>query len=269
MQSCNSWVSVCVEVKGTDQILYLVPKSQDTPIEEIMVDFKSQVKQVVKANINIKMRMVESINCFDHSGQTRKQQKYVEVRYPASYPPLSTTLSGTTFSQVLGTQATVLENFIIQRKIMGPSWITFSNYTEVTSKVSKVSWAKKEFKLSDPALVKPAETDISKPAPLLNVLSLSTKTIIFKNSNEVVAISAILHSGVSLEGSTLRRKAVKFSLIRKPTNGTIPLNFQQELEAQSKPGLSYTCCPNERALLSFLMCNFSFFFTNSECLANN
>jgi len=61
--------------------------------------------------------------CFEEGGVPREETEYVEVRYPASCPELSSTTTGRTFSKVFGTRTSCMEQFILSRDLMGPCWL--------------------------------------------------------------------------------------------------------------------------------------------------
>ena len=53
----------------------------------------------------------------------------LKIKYDAQMPPLPQNLSGNTFETVFGTHTSMLEMFIIKRKIKGPCWLTLTNVT--------------------------------------------------------------------------------------------------------------------------------------------
>jgi DNA polymerase alpha subunit A len=59
----------------------------------------------------------------------------LEVVYPYSAQELPADLKGNTFSHVLG-NVSALETFIIQRKLMGPGWVSLKNVKANTGVVS-------------------------------------------------------------------------------------------------------------------------------------
>jgi len=113
-------------------------------------------------------------------------------------PTLPSELTGKTFSRIFGTNTSPLELFIMKRKLMGPCWLVIENCVESSV---KSSWCKIEVSVESQKSVK--VDDKATENPPLTVMSLSVKTIMNQkqNVNEIVALSAVVHSSGS--GSTL------------------------------------------------------------------
>jgi DNA polymerase alpha subunit A len=69
--------------------------------------------------------------------------EYLEVCYAGSLPPLPENLQGNTFSKVFGTHSSMLENFLLDKKLRGPCWLQITNPVQVDSGQQQ-SWSKIE-----------------------------------------------------------------------------------------------------------------------------
>ena len=49
------------------------------------------------------------------------------IKYPAENPPLPANLTGNTFECIFGANQSMLELFLLKRKIKGPCWLTIKN----------------------------------------------------------------------------------------------------------------------------------------------
>jgi DNA polymerase alpha subunit A len=161
-------------------------------------------------------------------------------------------------------RATVLETFILKRKLMGPCWLRIQD-PEPSQR--SVSWCSLELQVRSPKqaqrldLVFPAGTP-PRPSPPVVAVSLKLKTIVNpKNQkNEIVSVSAVCHKQVHLDGSTNQSPQfmTQMSLIRPIhlDDGSLmqgmakfPRDIDKEIESKM-PQLKKM--PNERALLSCL-----------------
>lgn len=68
--------------------------------------------------MNFKSRKVVRKYAFDLS-DVPAESEYLEVKYPATFPKLSSDLKGETFSRIFGTNTSALEIFLLERKIKG------------------------------------------------------------------------------------------------------------------------------------------------------
>lgn len=118
-------------------------------------------------------------------------------------------------SYLTGTSWTPLENFLIKRKIRGPGWVRVKGARAV-AKNEKMSWCQYEFQVESKKDVFRDE-EITKPPPLLKVLSIAIKTLKQQNLKnwELGMISCVLHSAVDIDSNTTRRDTHKFSIVRK------------------------------------------------------
>lgn len=90
-------------------------------------------------------------------------------------PPLPQNLTGNTFETVFGCQQSMLELFILKRKIKGPCWLTITNPQRIMQTEHKRTWCKHEIKIDDPKNVNCTIEDINKVSPPLVSLTLSCK----------------------------------------------------------------------------------------------
>lgn len=62
--------------------------------------------------------------------------EYLEVKYSAKWGAFPSDLNGDTFSHVFGTQASFLENFLLEKRIKGPCWIELEEVEESCTRVT-------------------------------------------------------------------------------------------------------------------------------------
>jgi DNA polymerase alpha subunit A len=55
------------------------------------------------------------------------EHKFLKIKYSATEPPLPSTLKGETFECIFGANQSMLELFILKRKIKGPCWLKVKN----------------------------------------------------------------------------------------------------------------------------------------------
>jgi DNA polymerase alpha subunit A len=180
-----------------------------------------------------------------------KEAEYLEVLYPYGKPPMSTDLTGETFSRVFGTNTALFEQFVLQKNIMGPCWLNIkgANFNAVTN----ASWCKLECQLSDPDAISVLADDAAMEAPPLTLMSLALRTTYDAKASkqEILIISARVYENVALGDTNPAEKlpSKPFTVMR-PLGTAYPTGFK--LEAQKHRGF-IGMEPNESALLSKFM----------------
>lgn len=82
------------------------------------------------------MKPVTRQYAFDVPGVTQGTSQWLKVLYPYSQPDLrEEECSGASFAHIFGAKAPAVENLIIQRQIMGPCWLKFTNVTPHKTRV--------------------------------------------------------------------------------------------------------------------------------------
>ena len=132
-----------------------------------------------------------------------KDTEYLKVKYSAKNraPPVSLCKrGGRAIEKILGAGSTPLEQFLIKRKLMGPCWVRIDAPVQ---RDSKVSWCVLEVEVSDSKKITVAR-DCPYSAPPLVCTTLSVKTAVNPKSHqhEIVAVAALTHRGVAVDGAT-------------------------------------------------------------------
>ncbi|KAL7570142.1 hypothetical protein ACA910_019981 [Epithemia clementina (nom. ined.)] len=262
----NGFVSAMLWVTGHKRNLFVLPR----PGAE-MTDVHQEINTVLHDGGNILPRaagvswagkVVQRNYAFEDPTIPRSADtNYLKVVYDAKYPVPSEdicTEGGEHFARILGAGASNIENFIIKRKLKGPSWIRISHPFECAR--GPISHTKVEFQVDSPKCIVPIDDSNRKPPPMVT-MSLKLKTVVnpTTHKSEVVSVSAICHRNVPLDSATSNdlsnRHMTQLSLIRPLSNDTssgassFPLHLDLEIEAQM-PALRTEV--NERALLSRL-----------------
>lgn len=205
---------------------------------------------------------------FEISDVPRSQINYLRIVLPttvsSSYGStnvvqyFSNTLcdeGGKYFRRIFNNNSTILENFILSHKLMGPSWLKVFDLERVGN---SVSWCKIEANASNPSqiynlregnqiinqttekdelqnyikLVSIAENQSNLidnlPSPPLTSLSFSIKTVVNPSTrkSEIVSIAGYIHTNIDADGETKQEPSFihKFTLIRPLGNSSGP-NF--------------------------------------------
>ncbi|CBJ49021.1 conserved unknown protein [Ectocarpus siliculosus] len=261
------------------------------------------VPRVIKRNAKgeqFRCKPVMRKYAFGDLSVPREETQYLKIKYPAGYPALPEDVcesGGKTFQAIFGARTPLIESFLIKRKLMGPCWITVRN-PKVNN--APVSWCKVEVAAQSPKSItrllaeevaapaaaaatsgdaaspssasKPtANTSAGKlpPPPPVVTMSLSMKTVVSPrtHTHEVVALSALVHREVRLDGASDEsgKKMGAWLGIRplgQSAGEEYPKVFPHDIKHQVKAaeanarragrgsGVPIQTMPNERALLS-------------------
>lgn len=156
------------------------------------------------------------------------EHKFLKIKYPAENPPLPANLTGNTFETIFGANQSMLELFLLKRKIKGPCWLTIKNVQK--QKQFKHTWCKQEAFIMSPKDVEITIDDINRQSPPMTALSFSMKTTRSQNNtNEISMISCLVHEDINQDGPTNSTKMSRFSLIRNLDKKPWPFDLTQKL----------------------------------------
>ena len=84
---------------------------------------------------------------------------------------------GKSFEYMFGVNGSLLEEFLLKRKIMGPCWLTIKHpvIKHVRSGGEGVSWSRFEMETALPKNVECTADDKNKESPSLNAISIAVK----------------------------------------------------------------------------------------------
>lgn len=176
--------------------------------------------------------------------------------------------SGATFSHIFGTNTTPFELFVVNQKIMGPSWLEIKDIAPSEKAVRldfpphwacadalQSSWCKLEFYVTDPSEVNPfSETDPSAPkdTPPFTIMSISLRTIVNhrENKTEILSVSMRTWDNYNIEDPTPPDQ------LRSQLNTIVrPIErFPNGLESKARTERSqFQTVKTERALLNSML----------------
>jgi DNA polymerase Pol2 len=270
----ENFVSCCVVVKGNLRNLFVLPRKTEDGSYVGLERVHGEMKDILQPRCIPKVsgaswagKVVDREYAFEDPEVPREKTKYLKVVYDAKYPvPNEDTCrnGGEYVHKILNAKASVLETFILKRKLMGPCWIRIKD--PQPNKRGQASWCALEVQLDTPKyltrldLAVPAGTP-PRPSPPVVSVTLKLKTIVnpTTHKNEIVSVSAVCHKKVFLDSASdqSRRYMTQLSLIRPihlddqdtSTMAQFPRDFDQEIKAKM-PQLRRM--GNERSLLSCL-----------------
>eukprot|EP00826_Nyctotherus_ovalis_P004760 TRINITY_DN11050_c0_g1_i1.p1 TRINITY_DN11050_c0_g1~~TRINITY_DN11050_c0_g1_i1.p1 ORF type:complete len:1109 (-),score=401.44 TRINITY_DN11050_c0_g1_i1:2846-6172(-) len=249
----NKYSTCCVSVKGIERCLYFVPKRLANMKPSDDSEFPKMFEEIEK----IRSKQYSSIKAWRLKTVLRNysfelpllhgENKFLKVKYLYKYPALPSTLTGETFACVIGTTTGMLENFIVKRKLWGPSWLKLKKYSVPTR---KLSWCRFEVVVEKPKDVIVGAEELRRPMPPLNVLSLAIKHYTDKKSgkNAISVITGVLDENVSIEKPTVidRVNPVRFSLICPYNNKPLPGDLLRQAQSSR---VNVTALDNEKSML--------------------
>jgi DNA polymerase alpha subunit A len=159
---------------------------------------------------DVRKRKYQAINRWKCKPVTRKyafempiqhgEHKFLKIKYDATMPSLPSGLTGNTFECLFGANQSLLELFILKRKIKGPCWMTISNPQKVSD--VKKTWCRQEIQIADPKQVEITLEDINRTDnPPLSSICFAIKTCRSpQNTNEIAMISCFVHNSINQDG---------------------------------------------------------------------
>ncbi|KAL9666660.1 hypothetical protein QQ045_000996 [Rhodiola kirilowii] len=284
----KTYQSCCVVVNNIQRCLYAIPRISVFDSELIMKfendvknsvisasEFKAKLQemssglkeeirtQLVNRNVsNFIMAPVERKCAFDNAEIPTRENYVLKVNYPFKYAALPSDLKGRTYRSLLGTNNSALENFLIKKKIMGPSWLSISKFSTCIDQQRVVSLCKFEVTIDCPKDIQVLSKN-APPTPPLVVTAINLKTHVNKkqNINEIVSASLISCQKVKADVPTLESEwrepgfASHFTVVRELDGAIFPDEFPAEVSQRNEKAGSVVLGTesSERALLQCLL----------------
>ncbi|SMN18593.1 similar to Saccharomyces cerevisiae YNL102W POL1 Catalytic subunit of the DNA polymerase I alpha-primase complex [Maudiozyma saulgeensis] len=246
----NTMISAMVQINGLERDLYFLPREGKTPndIHEEIVPLL--MEKYGLSNIRAKSQKMKY--AFELPGIPHEAD-YLKVLLPfntpkSSYDLIPPDLSSETFHHVFGGNTNILEQFLIQNKIMGPCWLEIRD-GDFTA-LQNASHCSLEVAVSKPSNTKVLD-DIKTTAGL-NCCSLAIQTVMNskENKQEIVSISISTYKNVTLDvpiPEDLKPDEV-VTLVRPPQGSDFAVGLAT-LVKQKLPG-NVRLFNNEKALLA-------------------
>jgi len=263
------FVSCCAVVRNNVRNLFVLPRKDENgeyfPMQSVHQEMNDVLKGPVIPRVegaSWRGKVVKRKYAFDDKSIPREETQYMKVVYEAKYPLPSEEIcknGGQYFERILGAGSSLIENFIVKRKLMGPCWLRVN---KPAAGGAFVSWCKLEMQVDDPKSIvrlDQVESGNRAPPPVVAV-SIKLKTVVNPKTQkaEIIAISAVCHKEVQLDtpSDESGRNMTQITIIRPLTNVEskgIP-KFPRDFEREASAAMPQLCREfNERALLSRLL----------------
>ena len=138
----NQFVSCSLKVNGMQREIYALPKLKGKARSALSKEEEDKLVMNIYTELDdIRKRKYPAITKWKCKPVTRKyafempiqhgEHKFLKVKYDATMPSLPLGLTGNTFECLFGANQSILELFILKRKIKGPCWMTIKNPQKV------------------------------------------------------------------------------------------------------------------------------------------
>ncbi|ODQ64174.1 hypothetical protein NADFUDRAFT_12632, partial [Nadsonia fulvescens var. elongata DSM 6958] len=231
------YVSCCLQVRGIHRDVYFLPRDHRmrngllTHETVDLADVHDEVSGILNQRNLKEFRSKPCTRkyCFEIPG-VPKETEYLKVLYPYNRESLPADLEGETFSRVFGASTSLFEQFVLNRRIMGPCWLEIAS-PEFDS-VKNTSWCKIDVLANSPLNVVPLPDSADLPPPTLNIMSLSIRTTMndAANAQELIALSYKIFENTPMDETTpAERLSHRSKTIVRPPNQIFPMGFEQEI----------------------------------------
>lgn len=260
----NKFVSAAVQVNGLARELYFLPRKhrkvdgeEDDDQEVTPQDVHEEIVPLLLQNFkldNLKSKPETMKYAFELAG-IPKEAEYLKVLLPFKTPKnkhvtLPAELEGETFSHVFGTNSSIFEAFVLQRKIMGPCWLEISkgNFDSIKNSTH----CQVEVSVASPNLIKPIqERNLLPPSLTLTSIAVQTVMNVKQNKQEVASVSLSTFRNVPQDApvDSNLQPSETVTLVRPINSTQFPTALAQLAQKQGFPLRTF---PNEKALLNCL-----------------
>ncbi len=249
-------------VQNINRRIFLLPRetcletNRKVNIEDVFNEFAHTVTE--KLNIcKFLARKISKRYAFELSN-IPPSAEYLEVLYSGTLPQLEQQFcSGNTYQHVFGANASILENFILDRNLKGPQWLTVKNVLSSPESLND-TWCQHQFSVNEPSQISTVFPD-NLPSPKFTVLTLNMKQYGASEAidNEIIAISGIVNKDYLFESNLpLSENSHHFCFLTCPSTNefSFPNDFKAESPVGSKTEIIQTT--NEKMLLEAFLDKF-------------
>ncbi|SSD58922.1 related to DNA polymerase alpha catalytic subunit A [Saccharomycodes ludwigii] len=253
----NKFESCMLQVDGLYKELYFLPKATRT-VTDIHEEIIPLLMDMYGLE-NIRAKPEKMKYAFELPDIPRSETEYLKVLLPYKTPKNShrnipSDLTSENIAHVFGGSTKIFESFVVQRKIMGPCWLTLSGV--VFDQLRGASHCRIELKVNKPNDVQ-CNTGITTNdvTPPLKTMALNVQTSMNTNENrqEIVSITMNIKSNVNLDNPGDDNKATVenniITLVRPPQSSTFPVGLSTLLKKKF-PTNTFRLFNNEKTLLN-------------------
>lgn len=222
----GKFVSCCTVIDDMMRNIYLLPKQfaenpftrdlnkpsdEDRKLSTSLLETLADICDAQNIS-NYRMKFVKRRYAFEEAGVPYEETTYLKLSYPyCGTNEFKLPSNQSVFLKAFGTSQSALELFLLKKRIKGPCWLEVSSFSlsdtekdaQYTDNLGGLhgTWCRVEVKASfNKIYVSNDQSNI----PKLSVMSLKIKTFLNERAkvNEIVAISAIVHNAVVIDGPT-------------------------------------------------------------------
>lgn len=258
----KQYVSCCVAVKNIYRQIFLLPRpyllddegnQTNTQVKylDVYEEFKSLISNPMKMH-TFKSNFVQKKYAFDPS--VPRESDYLEVLYPARYPEIEIEklpASPKTFWKIFGVNNSILEQFLLKKKIKGPCWLDVRN-PELNN--NPLSWCKFEVNCVVKNIVK-VDEQLERPPLVVSALNFRHYRNPRTHQNEILMISCITQTKYSVDKQQPKPPFNEhFCVFTSPAKQPLPMNIYECLKTYK--GTKVQKMDSEKALLNYFVTQF-------------
>ncbi|KAG5482079.1 hypothetical protein LSCM1_05798 [Leishmania martiniquensis] len=241
----SSYLSCCVRVRNMYRSIFVLPKegsSQQDVVKEINDICRNQgVEQR-------RIKFVERYYAFEEPEIPHEKTCWAKLRYPGRYPPLNAKGPFRHIRVIMGASTSLLELFLIKRKLKGPSFLRISG---LAASASRVSHCALEFSVESPKSVRIEDTRLPVPPFTLASVQIHAQLDSRGASNEILIVSVAVYKDVNIESRVCCIPDTIMTGVRPASmSALLPIDLESYCNAKGLPGVRRFA--NERALLDWL-----------------
>ena len=266
----KKYVSCCVAVHNCERNLFVLPRAtgeflpdgteKRAEFQDVYGEInKLLVPSVIPKKVGASFRVAkkERNYAFEHGSIPRVPTDYMKVVYSSKFgvPSPAQCSGGKHYERIFGGPNSVLELFMLKRKLKGPCWLKIAKPRLMPE---KLSWCKLEVGVENPKSIKVEESKMANP-PLV-AMSVSMKTAVnpITHTHEVISISGLVHTAIQgdVDTEVHPKHMRRFTYVRplgmscgSQWAAQFPHDLSDTIKKSGFNGILETF-PNERAMLS-------------------
>lgn len=244
----KAFLSCCLRVRNAERVVFALPKPGSTDTEVVQ-----EVNELCRAQGILKRRMkfVDRFYGFEEECIPHEKARWLKVRYPGSLAPFSSKGPWKHINAVLGSSASLLELFLLKRKMKGPGFLQVKEKTAVEPG-RNVSHCDYEYYVDSPKLIQVDSSQVSSPPFTIASIQLHAQLDSHGGDNEILLASLAVYKDVAIDHPLPQAPTELLTGIRPDSSrGLLPVDLEIYCEKKVR-GLRVKKFKSEYELLMWL-----------------
>ncbi|EPY29168.1 DNA polymerase alpha subunit A [Strigomonas culicis] len=227
----QQYKSCCLRVRNVERTVYLL-KKKDSSETDVVKEINDLCRKQSIEQRHIKF--AERYYAFEEENIPQDKSLWAELRYPGRYPPFQVHASYTHIDAVVGSTYSLLELFLLNRKIMGPCYLRVAQKTLANIHISHCEL---EYTVDSPVQIMVEPQSLQPPPVTVASIQLHSQLDATGAQSEICVVSLAVYKGVHMDGTLKTVPDALHCGVRPLDNTALPIDLEAFCEKKGLHGV--------------------------------